>query len=41
MDQVLAAMTFHTPIKKPAEAGSSKTITTPCRQHSMQMADHP
>jgi hypothetical protein len=27
--------------KKPAEAGSSKTITTPCREQSLQMADHP
>jgi hypothetical protein len=32
---------FFLRIKKPAEAGFSKTITTPCRQHSVQMADHP
>jgi len=24
-------MTFHPPTKKPAEAGFSKTMTTPCR----------
>jgi hypothetical protein len=35
------SQTFHSPIKKPAEAGSSKTITTPCREQSLQMADHP
>ncbi len=37
----LVRRTFQAPIKKPAEAGSSTTITTPCRQQSMHMADHP
>jgi hypothetical protein len=27
--------------KKPAEAGFPKTISTPCRQQSLLMVDHP